>query len=202
MNFRSPPESYQRLNLCRLRLSKSAVLMALHSFKLPEGSAIECRQSPLLGFHSLFAISAMRVHFSWSFPRDQYVPSSGFLSLLTVCSSQRLAALFRAATAYRVLLFRALPSQAATVVVRIRFSLLTLASSYRRCASKLKQLWTVNARLQGFDPLWESVSPAQRLNITGARYPLELSSSPRCSLLLLWLVVTEPPLMTFACRLR
>jgi hypothetical protein len=133
--------------------SKPAVLTALHSHKLPEGNLLGCRQSPLLGSQSLFATSTMRVHLTRAFPKARYVPPTGFLSLSAVCSSQRFAALFHAATAYRVSLFRAFPSQAAAVSRRNGLALLALAAALRRCLSKLRRPWNAVARLQGFDPL-------------------------------------------------
>jgi hypothetical protein len=117
------------------------------------------RQSPLVGSRSLFVTWATGVHedprkdLQRAFPWARHVPPSGFLSLSTGYSSRSFAALFHAATTYRVLPSRGFPSRAAGASHRCPCALLPL-----RCPSppslRLLGAWELPAspELQGLAP--------------------------------------------------
>jgi hypothetical protein len=82
-------------------------------------NVVACVAAPLMRFVAPSAPSTSRVHCS-RVCRTRFVPPSGFLTLLTVCSSTDFPALFHAGALMEFLPFRAFPSLGAVTPFGVR----------------------------------------------------------------------------------
>lgn len=97
----------------------------------------------------------------------RHLPTSGFLTLLPVCSSSGRVGLFHPTNAHGVSPFKVFPSRPRRPARHRPCPLLPLPLAAE----------AAEGRLQGFPPVRESVRTFERFRLEGGRYPPGLSSS-------------------------
>jgi len=127
---------------------------------------------------ALFATSLQRVHRSRGFPRPRCVPSSGVLSLSTVCSALKLAGLFHPTAASRTFPVQGFcrSAQPPSLIRRSCPHAVGARSTHRRIGchrpdAPTSRLFSMQSR----------VSRVRRLDLAPDRSPPRVCCSQRCS---------------------